>query len=198
VNATSNVVVYTNGATKVLSKQVPAGQLTRFTVHSKHGTKTWDLYVDGELVDSELPFYNTGTGDDYSKLSILYGDATTPAVVDDINVDTVDPTFATTTTVTPTTTTVTPTTTTVTPTTTTVAPTTTTTTTALVITNVELTAGMNYRIEWNSESGLTYRVWWNDDLLLPWELDQTETVIGGEWTDTNSIPTARFYRLSID
>ena len=94
-----------------------------------------------------------------------------------------------------TTTTVAPTTTTVAPTTTTVAATT-TTTTALVITNVELTAGTNYVIGWNAESGVTYRVWWKNDLLLQWATGQTETVTGGQWEDTNSIPTARFYRLS--
>ena len=69
----------------------------------------------------------------------------------------------------------------------------------LVITYVELTAATNYGFGWDGESGVTYRVWWKDDLLSTWETGQTETVIGGQWEDTNSIlPTLRFYRLSID
>jgi len=69
----------------------------------------------------------------------------------------------------------------------------------LVITNVVVTAGTNYGFEWNAESGVTYRVWWNDDLLSEWDSNQTETVTGGQWEDTNSILHAvRFYRLSID
>ncbi len=209
VNSSSNVVAYNGASITTLTATVTSGTWTRFTVNSDHIAKTYDLYVDGVQVASGLGFFNASTGDTYTQLSIKYGDSASPAYVDDINIALSDPlppvtttTVApTTTTVAPTTTTVAPTTTTAAATTTTVAVTTTTTTTMapLVITDVELTAGTNFGFGWASETGVTYRVWWKDDLLLPWVTNQTDTVTGGQWIDTNSIvPTLRFYGLSIE
>jgi hypothetical protein len=67
------------------------------------------------------------------------------------------------------------------------------------ITDIQMTDGTSFGFGWASVSGVTYRVWWNDDLLSPWDSNQTETVTGGEWADTNAIlPAARFYRLSVE
>ena len=63
--------------------------MTRFTVYTDHSAKTWDLYVNGTQVATALGFYSTGgSADEYSEVGILYGDATTPAVVDDVNIGT--------------------------------------------------------------------------------------------------------------
>ncbi|MDP7024371.1 MAG: hypothetical protein QGH42_09055 [Kiritimatiellia bacterium] len=93
VNSSSNVVVYTNGVTKELSTTVDPSVMTWFAVNTDHSAKTWDLYVGpgSTPVAEDLPFSDAAAGDSYTELGILYGDATTPAIVDDINIGTTSP-----------------------------------------------------------------------------------------------------------
>jgi hypothetical protein len=76
--------------TQLVHAALTEGEWVRLTVHSDYGTKTWDLYLDGDPtpIGSGLGFFDTGAAS-YTEFGI--SGAPSNAVVDEIKIGLSDP-----------------------------------------------------------------------------------------------------------